>query len=94
VVDDTLQRRRGKRIQAKGCYRDPVRSTATQVVKGFGFKGLSLMVLVRLPWGSRPWVLPVLTLLAPSERANHHAKKRHQTTLDWTGPVVKGVSRW
>ena len=94
VVDDTVERRRGKRIQATGCYRDPVRSTATHVVKCFGLKWLSLMVLVPLPWGSRPWALPVLTLLAPSERASHHAKKRHKTTLDWTGQVVKVVSRW
>src|SRR5512147_3246215 len=36
VVDDTVERRRGKRIQATGCYRDPVRSTATHVVKCFG----------------------------------------------------------
>src|SRR3954467_14730909 len=26
-VDDTIERRRGKRIQAKGIYRDPVRSS-------------------------------------------------------------------
>lgn len=94
VVDDPVERRRGKRVHAKGCYRDPVRSTATHVVKCFGLKWLSLMVLVPLPWCSRPWALPVLTLLAPSERANHHAKKRHKTTLDWTGQVVKVVSRW
>ena len=91
VVDDTVERRRGKRSQAKGCYRDAVRSTATHVVKCFGLKWLSLRVLVRLPWCSRPWVLPVL---APSERANRQAKKCHKTTVDWTGQVVKVVSRW
>jgi hypothetical protein len=94
VVDDTVERRRGKRIKAKGCYRDAVRSTATHVVKCFGLKWLSLMVVVRLPWCSRPWALPVLTVLAPSERANRQAKKRHKTTVDWTCQVVKVVSRW
>ena len=94
VVDDTVERRRGKRIKAKGCYRDAVRSTATHVVKCFGLKWLSLMVLVRLPWCSRPWALPVLTVLAPSEQANQQAKKRHKTTVDWTCQVVKVVSRW
>ena len=94
VVDDTVERRRGKRIQAKGCYRDPVCSTANHVVKCFGLKWLSLMVLVRLPWCSRPWALPVLTVLAPSARAHRQAKKRHKTTIDWTGQVVKVVSRW
>src|SRR5512143_3953598 len=94
VVDDTVERRRGKRIQAKGCYRDPVRSTANQVVKCFGLKWLSLLVLVRWPWCSRPWALPVLTVLAPSALAHRQAKKRHKTTIDWTGQVVKVVSRW
>jgi hypothetical protein len=94
AVDDPVERRWGKRIQAKGCYRDAVRSTATQVVKCFGWKWLSLRVVVRLPWCSRPWALPVLTLLAPSEQANRQAKKRHKTPVDWTCQVVKVVSRW
>ena len=94
VVDDTVERRRGKRIKAKGCYREAVRSTATHVVKCFGLKWLSLMVLVHLPWCSRPWALPVLTVLAPSEQANQQAKQRHKTTVDWTCQVVKVVSRW
>ena len=42
VVEDTVERRRGKRIRAKGCYRDPVRSTAKHVVKCVGLKWLSL----------------------------------------------------
>jgi hypothetical protein len=94
VVDDTGERRRGKRIQAKGCYRDPVRSTTTHVVKCCGLQWLSLLVLVRLPWGFRPWAWPVLTVLAPSAPANRQAKKRHKTTIDWTAQVVKVGSRW
>jgi hypothetical protein len=38
VVDDTIERRRGKKIKAKGCYRDAVRSTEKVVVKCFGLK--------------------------------------------------------
>ncbi len=94
VVDDTVERRRGKRIKAKGCYRDAVRSTAQHVVKCLGLKWLSLMVVVRLPWCSRPWAWPVLTVLAPSEQVHQQAKRRPKTTVDWTGQVVKVVSRW
>ena len=32
-LDDTIERRRGKRIQAKGIYRDPVRSSHGHFVK-------------------------------------------------------------
>jgi len=94
VVDDTVERRQGKRIKVKGCYRDAVRSTRNHVVKCFGLKWVSMMLLVRLPWSSRLWALPFLTVLAPSEPANKEAKKRHKTTVDWTCQMVKAVSRW
>lgn len=45
AVDETLERRRGKRIRAKGVYRDPVRSTAQQVVRATGLRWLSVMLL-------------------------------------------------
>ena len=35
-LDDTIERRRGKHITAKGIYRDPVRSSDAHFVKGLG----------------------------------------------------------
>jgi hypothetical protein len=35
-IDDTIERRRGKRIAAKGIYRDPVRSSKNHFVKASG----------------------------------------------------------
>jgi hypothetical protein len=32
-IDETLERRRGKKIAAKGIYRDPVRSSHSHFVK-------------------------------------------------------------
>jgi hypothetical protein len=93
-VDETIERRKGSQIKAKGRYRDAVRSTKGTVVKCYGLKWISLMLLVPLPWSRRPWALPFLTLLAPSERANRQAKRRHKTTVDWTIQAVKVVSRW
>jgi hypothetical protein len=52
------------------------------------------MLLVPLPWSSRSWALPFLTVLAPSPRANEAAGKRHKTTIDWAVPRIKGVGRW
>ena len=75
VADETIERRNGRRIQAKGRYRDAVRSTKGTVVKCYGLKWMSLMLLVPLPWSTRPWTLPFLTLLAPPERANTAAKR-------------------
>lgn len=93
-TDETVERRRGRKIAAKGCYRYAVRSTEQHVVTCFGRKWLSMMLLVPLPWSLRPWALPFLTVLAPSARANAAAGKRHKTTSDWTIQMVKVVSRW
>ena len=67
-LDDTIERRRGARIKAKGIYRDPVRSTHSHFVKASGLRWLSLMLLAPIPWARRVWALPFLTVLAPSER--------------------------
>src|SRR5262245_45464893 len=43
--DDTIERRRGKKIKELGCYRDPVRSSQKQIIKCFGLKWVSLAVM-------------------------------------------------
>ncbi len=93
-VDETIERRRGRKIGAKGRYRDAVRSTEKVVVKCYGLKWIGMMLLVPLPWSSRVWALPFLTVLAPSKRANEAAGRRHKTTVDWTLQMVKAISRW
>lgn len=93
-VDDTIERRKGKKIKAKGCYRDPTRSTEKCVIRCFGLKWLSMMLIVPLPWSERYWSLPFLTVLAPSEKSNEVAGRRHKTTVDWTIQMIKQVSRW
>lgn len=65
--DDTIERRRGKKIKQLGCYRDPVRSSQKHVIKCFGLKWVTLAVMVKLPWASRPWALPFFTVLCPAQ---------------------------
>lgn len=78
-LDDTIERRWGKRIAARGIYRDPVRSSQSHVVKTSGLRWLSLMLLVPIPWAQqRVWALPFLTVLAPSEGYNHSQGRRHK----------------
>jgi hypothetical protein len=60
-LDDTIERRRGDKIAAKGIYRDPVRSSHAHFVKASSLRWLSLMLLVPLPWTTRVWALPFLT---------------------------------
>ncbi len=93
-IDDTIERRRGKRIAAKGIYRDPVRSSHGHFVKASGLRWLSLMLLVNIPWAGRVWALPFLTVLAPSERYNHERGHRHKCLTDWARQMLKQVRRW
>lgn len=82
-VDDTIERRWGPRIAARGIYRDPVRSSHGHFVKTSGLRWLSFMVLAPVPWAGRIKALPVLTLLAPSERADAKRGRRHKLLTDW-----------
>ena len=53
-IDETLERRRGARIRARGTYRDAVRSSRHQLVKASGLRWISLMWLGHVPLGRPP----------------------------------------
>ena len=93
-LDDTIERRRGKRISAKGIYRDPVRSSHGHFVKASGLRWLSLMLLAPVPWAGRVWALPFLTVLAPSERYCRERGRRHKKLTDWGRQLVLQARRW
>ena len=93
-IDETFERRKGKKIYAKGCYRDAVGSSQKHVVYCFGLKWVSMMLIVPLPFTKRPWALPFLTVLAPSKAYNKKMGKPHKTTIDWACQMVMQVSRW
>lgn len=93
-LDDTIERRWGRKISARGIYRDPVRSTEGQFVKVSGLRWLALMVLVPVPWAKRRWALPFLTILAPSERYHAAREHRHKTLTDWARQAILQVRRW
>lgn len=96
-VDETLERRRGKHINKKGCYRDPVRSTKKAVVCCLGLKWLSMMLLVPVPWSTRVWALPFLTVLVapqPKKAKDQKPRRRHKSYVDWTRQMLKQVMRW
>jgi hypothetical protein len=93
-IDDTIERRRGKRIPAKGIYRDPVRSSHSHFVKASGLRWVSLMLLAPVPWAARTWALPFLTCLAPSERYMKKHWGRHKPVLHWARQMIFQTQRW
>jgi len=54
-VDDTIERRWGLKIKARGLYRDPVRSSRDHFVRASGLRWQSLMIMVPVPWVGRRW---------------------------------------
>jgi hypothetical protein len=93
-LDDTIERRRGAKIKAKGIYRDPVRSSHSHLVKASGLRWLSLMLLAPIPWAQRVWALPFLTVLAPSERYYQGKHRKHKKLTKWARQMVLQVRRW
>jgi DDE superfamily endonuclease len=93
-LDDTIERRRGKRIGARGIYRDPVRSSKGHFVEASGLRWLGLMLLVPISWAGRVWALPFLTTLAPSERHCREHGRRHKKLTDWARQLVLQARRW
>jgi hypothetical protein len=93
-LDDTLERRRGPKIRAKGIYRDAVRSSRSHLVKASGLRWLSLMLLVPIPWAGRVWALPFLTALTPPDRYYQNRVRGHKTLTDWGRQLLLQARRW
>jgi hypothetical protein len=93
-LDETLERRRGARIRAKGVYRDSVQASHSHFVKATGLRWLSVMLLAPIPWARRIWALPVLTALAPSPRYAAERGVRHKALTAWGRQLICQVHRW
>jgi hypothetical protein len=93
-IDETIERRRGAKIAAKGIYRDPVRSSKEHFVKTSGLRWVSMQLLAPIPWIGRVWALPFLTALAPSERYHAQRGKRHKKVHEWGRQLISQLRRW
>jgi hypothetical protein len=93
-IDETIERRRGTKIAAKGIYRDPVRSSRGHFVKACGLRWIRVLWLTRIPFAQRIWALPFLTALAPSERSYEQRGRRPKKITDWARQLVCQLRRW
>lgn len=94
LIDETLERRKGTKIKAKGYYRDAVRSSKSQVVKASGLKWLVMALSIRLPFVPRAFALPFLTVLQHSKKYDEKKQQQHKTSLRWASQMVLQVRRW
>lgn len=93
-IDETLERRQGKKIVAKGIYRDPVRSSHSHFVKTSALRWVCVTLLAEVSWASRVWALPFLCALAPSERYRQEQGQRHKKITEWAWQLLLLVRRW
>lgn len=93
-IDETIERRWGTQIKARGIYRDAVRSSQSHFVKTSGLRWISLMWLTQISWAQRIWALPFLTVLAPSERYYKGKLQSHKKVTDWARQMIYQLRRW
>jgi hypothetical protein len=93
AMDETIERRSGKKITAKGCYRDACRSSHSLVIKCFGLKWLCAALIIKLPWSNRYWALPFMTVLCPSKKHDEQNGIKHKSSVERAKQLVYIISR-
>jgi len=93
-IDETIERRWGSKIKARGIYRDSVRSSKNHFVKCSGLRWVCVMLLTPISWAGRNWALPFLTILAPSERYWAKQCRKHKKLSDWAYQIALVLHRW
>jgi hypothetical protein len=94
VGDDTVSEHRGKRVYGKGRHRGPARSSHSYTAYRWGHKWVVLAVLVRLPFATRPWALPVLVALYRCPKENKRRGRAHKTPAQLMQLLLRVLMRW
>ena len=102
VIDETLERRWGRRINKRGHYRDPLASCRKRAVSASGLRWIVLALVITPPWNTRCWALPIpgsspgqaLSVPAPTPRVSERLGLRHKTIAGWARQMIRVVRRW
>src|SRR3954466_13797582 len=94
ATDETLERRWGKQIRIRGHYRDPLASSKERSVSASGIRWVVLALVVTVPWASRPWALPILSLPSPTPKVSLKLGRRHKTIAERARQMIACLRRW
>jgi hypothetical protein len=94
VGDDTVDGHPGRQVYGKARHRDPVRSTKSYTAWRYGHKWVVLAVLVRFPFATRPWALPVLVDLYRCAELNRRRRRPHPTPAQLLCRLVRLMLLW
>lgn len=92
--DDTVTEHRGNKVYGKARHRDPVRSSKSYTAYRYGHKWVALTLLIRFPFTSRAWALPVLVALYRSPEDNGHRGRKHKTPAQLMQLLLRILLRW
>jgi hypothetical protein len=92
--DDTVDGHPGRRVYGKARHRDPVRSSHGYTAWRYGHKWVVLAVLVRFPFATRPWALPVLVALYRSEEDDRARRRPHRTPAQIMCQLLRVMRLW
>jgi hypothetical protein len=93
-IDDTIERRRGKKIKAKGIFKDPLGTGSGKTVTCSGLRWVPIMILVRVPFMTRTVALPFMVILSPSEKTSKKMSDRHKSPQRLAEQVCYVLRRW
>jgi DDE superfamily endonuclease len=79
VGDDTIDGHPGPQVYGKARHRDAVRSSHSYTAWRYGHKWVVLAVLVKFPFATPRWALPVLIDLYRSEEDDRKRGRHHRT---------------
>ena len=94
VVDETLERRRGRRLAWKGRFHDAARSQSGHVVTSDGIRWVCVMLLAPVPRCRRRWALPFLAVPTVTPATSAKLGRRHRTAPERTEELVRLIRRW
>jgi hypothetical protein len=94
VIDETLERRWGRKIRKRGHYRDSLLSSKDRSVSNSGLRWITMALVVTLPWTKLRWALPFLSVLATSPAVSETLGQRHKTIARLAQQMVIIVRRW
>ena len=94
VIDETLERRWGRRIKRRGHYHDPLSSSKQRSVASSGLRWIVLNLIVTPPWTRRHWALPVMSVQAPTPEVSKRLGLHHKTIAERARQMILLVRRW
>jgi DDE superfamily endonuclease len=92
--DDTVTEHPGPQVFGKGRHRDGVRSTHNYTAYRWGHQWVVLSVLVKLPFATRPWALPILVALYRPPEWDRMQRRRQKTPAHIARLLLARLMRW